>query len=88
MPAEPPAGAEPDKDDGPVRALDADDIALLKSYGLGPYTASIKVSGEGEGRGSHSIGKRRSARLAPLRCRFLPHTPPPSSEGEGGRGRA
>jgi len=43
MPAEPPAGAEPDKDDGPVRALDADDIALLKTYGLGPYTASIKV---------------------------------------------
>lgn len=28
--------------EAPVRALDEDDIAFLKNYGLGPYAASIK----------------------------------------------
>lgn len=31
-----------DKDDKPQRALDEDDIALLKTYGVGPYTNKIK----------------------------------------------
>ena len=66
MPAEPPKGAEPDKEDGPVRALDADDIALLKTYGLGPYTASIKVREE-RGVGKHSISVA-SARLLLFSC--------------------
>jgi NACalpha-BTF3-like transcription factor len=29
-----------------VEPLDADDIALLKSYGLGPYSTRIKALGE------------------------------------------
>lgn len=29
-------------DDAPPAALDEGDIALLKTYGLGPYTTSIK----------------------------------------------
>lgn len=37
MAAEPPEGKEEK-----VRALDEDDIALLKSYGQGPYSARIK----------------------------------------------
>lgn len=37
-----------DKDDGAnPPALDADDIALLTSYGAGPYTAKLKAA-EGE----------------------------------------
>jgi hypothetical protein len=32
----------PDEKEKPIRALDADDIAFLKNYGLGPYAASIK----------------------------------------------
>ena len=28
----------------PIKALDAGDIALLKSYGQGPYTKSIKTA--------------------------------------------
>jgi 26S proteasome regulatory subunit T1 len=33
----------PDDDkEAPVRALDEDDIALLKTYGLGPYASRIK----------------------------------------------
>ena len=31
------------EDDKPIAVLDEDDIALLKSYGLGPYTTRIKV---------------------------------------------
>ena len=74
MPAEPPAGAEPDKDDGPVRALDADDIALLKTYGLGPYTASIKVwrGGQREGEGGESIRSPTGAAGPPRRCPGVP----------------
>ncbi len=30
------------KDDGPIQTLDAGDIALLKTYGLGPYAKQIK----------------------------------------------
>ena len=30
------------KDDGPIQTLDEGDIALLKTYGLGPYSNSIK----------------------------------------------
>lgn len=30
------------EDDAPAAALDEGDIALLKTYGLGPYTTSIK----------------------------------------------
>lgn len=37
MPAE-----EPEKEE-PVKALDEGDIAILKTYGLGPYTKSIKA---------------------------------------------
>lgn len=33
---------EEDEDDAPAAVLDEGDIALLKSYGMGPYTASIK----------------------------------------------
>lgn len=33
---------EDDKDEAPVIALDEDDIALLKTYGLGPYAQRIK----------------------------------------------
>lgn len=32
----------PDEKEAPVRALDEDDIALLKTYGLGPYASRIK----------------------------------------------
>ena len=32
-----------DAKEAPVRALDEDDIALLKTYGLGPYAESIKT---------------------------------------------
>jgi hypothetical protein len=31
-----------DEKEAPVRALDEDDIALLKTYGLGPYASRIK----------------------------------------------
>ncbi|KJE91454.1 26S protease regulatory subunit 7 [Capsaspora owczarzaki ATCC 30864] len=34
--------ADEDKDDKPIKALDEGDIALLKTYGVGPYTRSIK----------------------------------------------
>lgn len=34
--------ANEEKDDAPSKALDAGDIALLKSYGLGPYTVPIR----------------------------------------------
>jgi len=34
--------SDEDKDDKPSAALDAGDIALLKTYGLGPYTTKIK----------------------------------------------
>lgn len=37
---------EDEKEDKPVRALDEGDIALLKTYGLGPYTAAIKKTEE------------------------------------------
>mmetsp|Transcript_15284 Transcript_15284/g.46189 ORF Transcript_15284/g.46189 Transcript_15284/m.46189 type:complete len:426 (-) Transcript_15284:463-1740(-) len=33
---------EDEKDEAPVKALDEDDIALLKTYGLGPYAQRIK----------------------------------------------
>jgi 26S proteasome regulatory subunit T1 len=33
---------EDDKDDKPIKALDEGDIALLKTYGVGPYTNAIK----------------------------------------------
>jgi 26S proteasome regulatory subunit T1 len=29
-------------DDAPIKALDEDDIALLKTYGIGPYANAIK----------------------------------------------
>ena len=32
-----------ENDNKPIAVLDEDDIALLKSYGLGPYTTRIKV---------------------------------------------
>jgi hypothetical protein len=64
MPAEPPTKEE---DESPVIALDADDIALLKTYGLGPYTASIKVRGwDGERGGGHSIGAGGASFLRPV----------------------
>ena len=34
--------ASDDEDEKPVQALDEEDIELLKTYGLGPYTKSIK----------------------------------------------
>ena len=34
--------AEDEKDEAPAKALDEDDIALLKTYGLGPYAQRIK----------------------------------------------
>jgi hypothetical protein len=40
-PADKDAGG-PDEKEKPVRALDEQDIAFLKSYGLGPYAAPIK----------------------------------------------
>jgi hypothetical protein len=33
----PPPVEDPEQDEKPVKALDEDDIALLKAYGLGPY---------------------------------------------------
>lgn len=33
---------ENEEDEAPPAALDEGDIALLKTYGLGPYTTSIK----------------------------------------------
>ena len=33
-----------DKDEKPIVALDEDDIALLKTYGVGPYNAAIKAT--------------------------------------------
>jgi len=33
---------EPEEDKKVIRALDKDDIALLKTYGLGPYASRIK----------------------------------------------
>lgn len=33
---------DPEQDEKPVKALDEDDIALLKTYGLGPYAQRIK----------------------------------------------
>jgi 26S proteasome regulatory subunit T1 len=38
------AADNPEEKEGPVRALDEDDIALLKSYGLGPYSTRIKAA--------------------------------------------
>eukprot|EP00798_Chlamydomonas_sp_ICE-L_P003964 gene3964-14045_t len=37
-----PSDAVPDEKEAPVRALDAQDIAFLKTYGQGPYAAHIK----------------------------------------------
>lgn len=34
------------EDEKPVQALDEDDIALLKSYGIGPYSNAIKNTEE------------------------------------------
>ena len=34
---------DPEEKDVKVKALDEDDIALLKSYGLGPYSERIKI---------------------------------------------
>lgn len=34
-------------DDAPIKALDEDDIALLKTYGIGPYANAIKNVEEG-----------------------------------------
>lgn len=45
MPAEKDTKGAGDKDgekEAPIRALDAQDIAFLKNYGLGPYATSIK----------------------------------------------
>ena len=36
------ATEDPDDKEPVVRALDEDDIALLKTYGLGPYSSKIK----------------------------------------------
>ena len=36
------AADNPEDKDLPTRALDDDDIALLKTYGLGPYSTKIK----------------------------------------------
>jgi hypothetical protein len=36
------APAEEPEDDKPAKTLDADDIRFLKTYGLGPYSTSIK----------------------------------------------
>lgn len=36
------AADNPEEKEAPVRALDEDDIALLKTYGLGPYSNKIK----------------------------------------------
>ncbi|KAJ8902822.1 hypothetical protein NDN08_006142 [Rhodosorus marinus] len=36
-------GKEEETDEAPVRALDEGDIALLKTYGLGPYASVIRV---------------------------------------------
>lgn len=48
-------------DDAPPAALDEGDIALLKTYGLGPYTTSIK-----------DIEKEiNEAKVRPPRCVFL-----------------
>src|SRR5687767_6298112 len=33
-----------DKDEKPIVALDEGDIALLKTYGIGPYTNAIKAA--------------------------------------------
>ena len=41
-PAEGAAAGEGAGDDGAIRALDEGDIAILKTYGQGPYTAAIK----------------------------------------------
>lgn len=38
---------EDEKDEAPVKALDEDDIALLKTYGLGPYAQRIKDAESG-----------------------------------------
>mmetsp|Transcript_35465 Transcript_35465/g.141271 ORF Transcript_35465/g.141271 Transcript_35465/m.141271 type:complete len:102 (+) Transcript_35465:240-545(+) len=35
-------GKEEETDEAPVRALDEGDIALLKTYGLGPYASVIR----------------------------------------------
>ena len=35
---------EPEEDKKVIRALDSDDIALLKTYGLGPYASRIKAA--------------------------------------------
>ena len=37
-------GDEEDEDKKPIAVLDEADIALLKTYGLGPYTTRIKTA--------------------------------------------
>ncbi len=37
-----PSDDKPEEKEAPVRALDAQDIAFLKTYGLGPYAGHIK----------------------------------------------
>ena len=51
--------------------LDADDIALLKSYGRGPYTQSLKTVEEDVGKLVASLAKNRGGKekdtgLAPV----------------------
>jgi len=36
------AGTADDEDDGPVQALDEDDVNIMRTYGVGPYVAPIK----------------------------------------------
>ena len=48
---------DPNNEEVKVRALDADDIALLKTYGLGPYAASIKAVEKARGCGAGERGE-------------------------------
>ena len=38
---------DPEKDEKPTKALDEDDIKILKTYGLGPYSHRIKDAEKG-----------------------------------------
>lgn len=65
------------EDDAPAAALDEEDIALLKTYGLGPYTTSIKniekeISEAKVRQHQRSKGTRQGMWSTPRQQRYYP----------------
>ena len=77
-------GEEEDEKNKVVRALDADDIALLKSYGLGPYSTAIKAA---EKASASEQRERRARESGRERASFAAAAADGAGEGERGEDR-